>query len=137
MAMMGTLEWAQKLMEVLNQSQGYASAAKDWEGDWYWVIETGGPIKSPIYMYLDLFHDKCRSVDILDENNKTKYKPAFILRSQLKIWRDIAENKADSQALMLTGKLKLTGNMAKLLRNKKVSDELLKCVAQVQTEWPE
>ncbi|MGD0854969.1 MAG: SCP2 sterol-binding domain-containing protein [Dehalococcoidia bacterium] len=137
MAKFGTMEWAQKLMEELNNSQGYAAAAKNWDGDWYWVINAGGPIKSPIYLYLDLVKDKCRSVDVLDEANKTKYKPAYILRGDVKTWRDIAEKKVDSQACMLTGRLKLTGNMPKLLRNTKVSDELIKCVGQVQTEWPE
>ncbi len=36
-----TDEWIKALMEVINKSEAYAQAARNWEGDFYFIVEPG------------------------------------------------------------------------------------------------
>ncbi len=73
----GSAEWIQALQNDLNASQAYEEAAKTWEGDFYFVVDPEGTIKDPIYLYMDLWHGKCRdSFVVTDKNAKT---PAFVM----------------------------------------------------------
>lgn len=137
MAIFGTLEWATQFMEAINNSKAYEEAAKTWEGDFYFIIESGGSIKEPIYQYIDLWHGKCRKVDIVSEAEKDKYKPEFLLSASVATWRKVAEKKVDPIQAIVTRQLKLQGNMGKVMRAVKAAQELVNCVTQVKTEYPE
>jgi putative sterol carrier protein len=137
MAVFGTLDWATAFMEAVNSSKAYEDAALSWEGDFYFIIEPGGSIKEPGYTYVDLWHGKCRKVDVVTEANKDKYKPEFVLMASIGTWRKVAEKKVDSIQAIVTRQLKLTGNMGKVMRAVKAAQELVNCVTKVQTEYPE
>ncbi|RPJ63290.1 MAG: hypothetical protein EHM12_02660 [Dehalococcoidia bacterium] len=137
MAVFGTLAWATAFMEAVNSSKAYEDAALNWEGDFYFVIEPGGSIKEPGYTYVDLWHGKCRKVDVVTEADKEKYKPEFVLMASVGTWRKVAEKKVDSIQAIVTRQLKLTGNMGKVMRAVKAAQELVNCVTKVQTEYPE
>jgi len=136
MALFGSLEWANAFMEAINASKAYEEAAKTWEGDFYFIIEAGGG-KEPGYTYVDLWHGKCRKVDVVTEATKDKYKPEFVLQAAVGTWRKVAEKKIDSIQAIVTRQLKLTGNMGKVMRAVKAAQELVNCVTRVQTEYPE
>ncbi len=137
MAKFGTLEWATQFMEAINNSKAYEEAAKTWEGDFYFIIEPGGSIKEPVYQYVDLWHGKCRKVDIVSEAEKDRYKPEFLLSASVATWRKVAEKKVDPIQAIVTRQLKLQGNMGKVMRAVKAAQELVNCVTQVKTEYPE
>ncbi len=133
----GTLDWLNAYMEKLNSYKAYEDAAKTWEGDFYFITEAGGAGKEPSYMYLDLWHGKCRKVDIVTEATKDKYKPEFVVQGSIPTWRKVAEKKVDPIQAIVTRQLKLTGNMGKVLRAVKAAQELVTTVTMVKTEWPE
>ena len=137
MALFGTIEWANAFMEAINASKAYEDAAQTWEGDFYFIIEPGGSLKEKGYVYVDLWHGKCRKVDIVTEATKDKYKPEFVLQAPVPVWRKVAEKKVDSIQAIVTRQLKLTGNMGKVMRAVKAAQELVNCVTRVQTEYPE
>jgi putative sterol carrier protein len=137
MAVFGTIEWATAFMEAVNASKPYEDAAKTWEGDFYFIIEVGGAVKEQGYQYVDLWHGKCRKVDVVTEANKDKYKPEFVLAASIATWRKVAEKKIDPIQAIVTRQLKLTGNMGKVMRAVKAAQELVNCVTQVKTEYPE
>lgn len=137
MSVFGTIEWANEFMEKVNGYKAYEDAAKTWEGDFYFVTEPGGSIKEPQYTYVDLWHGKCRKVDVVTEATKDKYKPEFVLQAAVGVWRKVAEKKVDSIQAIVTRQLKLTGNMGKVMRAVKAAQELVNAVTMVKTEWPE
>ena len=137
MAMFGTIEWATKFMDAVNNSKPYEEAAKTWEGDFYFIVEPGGSVTEPGYQYVDLWHGKCRKVDVVTEAEKDKYKPEFVLSASIPTWRKVAEKKIDPIQAIVTRQLKLQGNMGKVMRAVKAAQELVNCVTQVQTEYPE
>jgi len=137
MALFGSIEWATAFMEAINASKAYEEAAKTWEGDFYFIIEPTGEGKESNYTYVDLWHGKCRKVDVVTEATKDKYKPEFVLQAAVGTWRKVAEKKIDSIQAIVTRQLKLTGNMGKVMRAVKAAQELVNCVTQVKTEYPE
>jgi putative sterol carrier protein len=137
MALFGSIEWATAFMEAINASKAYEAAAQTWEGDFYFIIEPAGAGKPLEYTYVDLWHGKCRKVDVVTEATKDKYKPEFVLQAAVAVWRKVAEKKIDSIQAIVTRQLKLTGNMGKVMRAVKAAQELVNCVTQVKTEYPE
>jgi len=74
---------------------------------------------------------------VVTEATKDKYKPEFVLQAAVGVWRKVAEKKIDSIQAIVTRQLKLTGNMGKVMRAVKAAQELVNCVTQVKTEYPE
>ena len=56
----GTDAWIKELMKEINNSAAYRSAAKNWEGDFYFVVNQGPGVPEDVYMYMDLWHGECR-----------------------------------------------------------------------------
>ena len=137
MALFGTIEWATAFMEAINGSKAYEDAAKTWEGDFYFILEVGGAVKEQGYQYVDLWHGKCRKVDVVTEATKDKYNPEFVLKAVVPTWRKVAEKKVDPIQAIVTRQLKLTGNMGKIMRAVKAAQELVTCVTMVKNEYPE
>jgi putative sterol carrier protein len=137
MALFGTTEWANEFMEKVNGYKAYEDAATTWEGDFYFVIEPGGSVTETGYIYVDLWHGKCRKVEVVTEATKDKYKPEFVLSAGIAVWRKVAEKKVDPIQAMVTRQLKVQGNMGKIMRAVKASQELVNAVTLVKSEWPE
>ena len=109
-------EWLDAFVAAINGSKKYEEAAKDWEGDFYFILEPGGPINERRMMYLDLWHGKCRKAELVLDKDIDKYKPEFTIAGTLATWRKINEKKLDGTQALLTRQLKLTGNMSKVMR---------------------
>jgi len=131
----GSEEWVRAACEELNKSQAYKDAAKNWEGDMYFIAEPEGGLKEKIVMYFDLWHGECRSASVVvDEGEKT---PAYRFWAPLGIWRQILEKKLDAVQAMMTGKLNLKGDMAQIMKMPKAASELVECTTYIDTEFPE
>jgi len=131
----GTDEWAKAAMAAINESPGYASAAKNWEGDFYFVIDKGAGIPETIHLYLDLWHGECREAFKADDASQKS--PVFQLAAPLKIWRGVLEKKIDPIQGLMTRRLKLKGPMMKVMKAPKAAIELVQACAGLDTEWPE
>jgi putative sterol carrier protein len=130
-----TEEWIMALMEELNKSQAYRGAAKDWEGDFYFILEPDGNFKETVYYYMDLWHGDCRSASII--TNEADKKPAFRISAPLSKWRRVIEKKLDPIQGMITRQLKLQGNLMQIMKNPKAAMELVNCCTLVPTVFPE
>lgn len=130
----GTDEWVKALMEALNNSPGYAKAAENWEGDFYFIIEKGDGITEEIYLYMDLWHGKCR--DAFKVDNASVKTPEFKLRAPLKTWKGVLDKKIDPIQGLMTRKLKMDGPMMKVMKTPKAAIELVECCASLDTDWP-
>jgi putative sterol carrier protein len=133
MAKYATQEWCDLFKEAVNNSKAYEESAKTWEGDFYFVVESGGPVKEMLVTYIDLHHGKCHVAEAVKDI--TKYKPEFIIRAPHDIWRRIGTKQLDSTQALITKQSKLTGNMAKIMRHTKAASELTNCITKVPTEW--
>ena len=127
--------WIKALMVELNRSASYAEAAKNWEGDLVFVIEQVDGRAQPVFLYLDLWHGECRqAAELADEADKS---PGFRLSGPLSAWKKVLLRKLDPIQGMMTGQLKVKGNMAILLKNVRAAKELLSCCTLVPTTFPD
>jgi putative sterol carrier protein len=126
-------EWIKALMVELNKSEAYRKAAKTWEGDFYFIATAGGSLAKPVILYMDLWHGDCRSAgEVADESEKS---PEFRISAPLNVWRKVIEKKLDPIQGLMTGQLKLKGNMVKIMKAPKAAAELVNCCTLVSTEF--
>lgn len=129
-----TDEWAKALQNEVNASEDYKAAAAKWEGDFYFVASEGPGMPQDTYTYLDLWHGEARDAYLVD--NPAAKSVAFELRAPLDVWRKVLEKKIDPIKGIMTGQLKLKGNMMTILKSPKAATELVNCATRVDTEWP-
>jgi putative sterol carrier protein len=133
MAKFFTQEWCDLYKDEINKNRAYEEAARTWEGAFYFIMEAGGPVKKPIYMYIDLYHGKCRKAGSV--TTPDKYKPAFTMSAPYPVWKRIATKELGPITAMITRQAKLKGNMAKIMRYFKAANELTTSTTRVPTEW--
>ncbi len=126
-----TDEWVKALMVELNQSEGYAKAARNWEGDFYFIVEGAG---EDAYLYMDLWHGECRDAFKADSHDAKA--PEFELRAPLATWQAVINKKMDPIQGIVTRKLKLQGPMMKVMKAPKAAIELVEACGRLETDWP-
>ncbi len=126
--------WIKAMMADLNGSSAYLEAAKNWEGDFFFVVEPGGNLNQTVILYMDLFHGKCR--DAYEVPAEGGPKPAFRLTGPVATWKKVMTKKLDPMQAMMTGQLKLSGNMATVMRNVRAAKELVESCTRIDTEFP-
>ncbi len=128
-----TDEWVKAFMADLNASQAYLEAAKNWEGDFYFIIEPGGELKQPVILYMDLWHGRCREAFAV--NGRVK-EPVFRLSGPVATWKKVMTKQLDPIQAMMTGQLHLTGNFAIIMRNVRAAKELVEGCTRIPTQFP-
>ena len=130
-------EWIQELKRQLNTSPAYAEAAKNWEGDFYFTIdpEKDGPISESAYLYMDLWHGECREAFLAKD--KAAKTPAFVMSGPYSKWKRVVTAKLDPLQGLMTGQLKLKGNMVMIMKNVKAAQELVKACTRIDAEFPD
>ncbi|MCZ7575187.1 MAG: SCP2 sterol-binding domain-containing protein [Ardenticatenaceae bacterium] len=127
-------EWVKALMAELNKSETYREAARNWEGDFYFVASAGPGVARDVYLYMDLWHGECRTAyEVADPSQKS---PEFTISAPLPTWRKVIEKKLDPIQGLITRQLRLKGNMLKIMKAPKAAAELVNCCTLVETEWP-
>ena len=129
-------EWAKAVMETLNESEEYAQAAKNWEGDFYYIVTPEGALREKVYIYFDFWHGKCREAYVVEDVNNHKG-PAFRMTASLNTWHALFEGRLDFLKATLTRKLKVKGNMLKMMKEKKVADAMGKVINSIEIKIPE
>ncbi len=126
--------WIKAFMEDVNRSASYQEAAKNWEGDFYFIVDPGGNLLKQVILYMDLWHGKCREAfEVMDGNDR---KPAFRLSAPVGTWKKVILKKLDPIQGMMTSQLKLSGNMALIMKNVKAAKELVESSTHIDTEFP-
>ena len=128
-----TEQWLKELANQLNQSEAYERSAKDWEGEFLFIAEPDGDHPEPVLMFLGLYHGKCTGAAVVA--SETERQTEFTIRAPFSVWRQVVEGKLDPIQGMMTRKLKLQGNMMKIMRYPKAAKEIVACCAKVPTEF--
>ena len=125
--------WIKELSSQLNSSEVYEKSAKDWEGDFIFVVEPDEAYDSTAYLFLGLYHG--RSSGAAELASEDERETEFTLRAPFSVWRQVIEGKLDAIQGMMTKKLKVQGNMMKIMRYPKAAKEIVACCAFVPTDF--
>jgi len=125
--------WIKELSRRLNQSESYERSAKDWEGDFLFVVEPDEAYDDTAYLYLGLHHGKSTGAALVGREDERETE--FVIRAPYGNWRRVIEGELDPIQGMMMRRLKLSGNMMKIMRYPKAAQEIVACCAEVPTEW--
>ncbi len=145
-----TEEWAKEYMKELNQNDAYKEAASWWEGDFIFVIKPSGPLEEEKKMWIGLYHGDCTGASVVEEGEEIKilekgqepsgnepppYEAEYIYEAKYDDWVKILKGELDPIRALLSGKAKITGDMAKVMRATKAAQELVRTTTIMDTEF--
>ncbi len=125
-------EWAKAYMAALNENRAYEDAASDWEGDFLFVLDADDRLKERTAIYIDLYHGKCRNAYLLKSGEEKK--TSFVIEAPYGVWVRVIRKELDPIQGLMTGKLKLKGDMAKVMRYTKAAQEMVNTTTAIQSE---
>ena len=134
MARFPSEEWLNEYVVKLNTNANYEDAARKWEGSMTFVIRKDAAFEKDAYLFLDLYHGKCRS-------SKFSFSPGDLPTSQYTYsgpytnWRRLINKEIDPIQGILTGKFKLEGSMMTIMRFTRAAKEMVATTSMVQTEF--
>ncbi|MHA1783802.1 MAG: SCP2 sterol-binding domain-containing protein [Candidatus Helarchaeota archaeon] len=120
-------EWVKAYCQALNNNPKYEKAATTWEGDFVFVAE-GHPDEGDVRIYMDLWHGKCRKADRVDASKSAE----FVIIGAYEEWIKVAKKELDPIQGMMVGKLKLEGDMTKIMRATKAAVELVNTITTME-----
>ena len=127
--------WVKALQDRLNNSASYAETARNWEGDILFQLDWPDARRPPTLLYLDLWHGKCRAA--YEVSGPHALEPAFRLSAPVANWISVLKGQWEPIQAMMTGKIKVQGNMVMMVKNIPTVLEFLRNCQQVETEFPE
>jgi putative sterol carrier protein len=124
-------EWATQFKEALNKNTTYQEVAKDWEGDFLFIIAPDEIYKKEIILYIDLWHGKCRQAKITDKNQKA----AFTFKGPYTHWKKVINKELDPIRGLIRGMFILEGDSKVILDQTKAAQELVNTASCIPTEF--
>jgi putative sterol carrier protein len=126
-------EWIKRLREELNNNEAYRRSAKDWEGDFIFIVEPDQAYPETAYFLLELYHGSSPAAALLDENAMPETE--YTINAPYSTWKKVIEGKLDPIQGMMMGQLKLKGDLMKIMRYPKAAQEIVSSCSKVPTEW--
>ena len=126
-------EWTNRFKEELNKNATYQVVAKDWEGDFLFIITPDDTYKKVTILYIDLWHGKCRKAYIADKNQKA----AFTFKGPYSHWKKVINKELDPIRGLIRGMFLLEGDSKIILDQTKAAQELVNTASCIPTEFEE
>ncbi|MFX0106690.1 MAG: SCP2 sterol-binding domain-containing protein [Candidatus Hodarchaeota archaeon] len=128
---LGCDEYLDKFKESLNADEEYITLAEG-VNDSYTLILQGEPDKGvPDTMVVGFEIEGGKMTDIW----KGERESSFILSAPYRVWVDILLGKIGANRAFITRKLKIKGNMPRLLKTAKATDRLVEILRGMPTEF--
>jgi putative sterol carrier protein len=130
-------EWFEALAGEINASGAYREAASDWEGDIAFVVEADPErgVPADVWGYLDLWHGACRSAAVVVAGRGEDAE--FVISATYRRWKDVVRGDLDPVRAMMQGKLRVRGDLPKILRYVQAAHELVVICGLVPTRFPD
>jgi putative sterol carrier protein len=125
-------EWLKELETKLNSDERYAQIAKNWEGDFYFILEPDGRLNNQTILYIDTWHGKCRGTEY--NPAMSAHTPAFTLKAVYANFAKILTGELDAMQAMMTRKLDVKGSMAVMMRSVPTVLDFVRCAREVTKE---
>jgi putative sterol carrier protein len=132
-----TDEWFQAFIAQINGSDEYRVAGADWEGDIAFQIlaEPDRGFPETVWGYLDLWHGTCRRGGVVSAGEAAE--AAYVLSAPYTRWKDIVLGDLDPIKGMMQGKLKVRGDLPKIVREVRSASELVRLTGEIDSVFPD
>ncbi|MCX5868007.1 MAG: SCP2 sterol-binding domain-containing protein [Proteobacteria bacterium] len=134
MALFPSPEWVEEMRKVAESDPEYKKAGADWEGDMIMVIEAEpGKLDQPFMYYSKPY--KGEMLEYYQLKNENERTAEYTIRAPYSVIKGIIKGEIDPLQAMMKGKIKVKGNMQKLLKYAKFQQLGMKALAKVKTEF--
>lgn len=124
-------EWIKLFKEELNKNKVYEEVAKNWEGDFLFVITPDEELKEEVTFYVDLWHGKCREAFLVKENKTA----AFVFKGPYSSWKKVINKELDPIRGLIRGMFTVEGDSKVILDQTKAAQELVNTASQIPVEF--
>lgn len=124
-------EWIKTFKEELNKNKEYEDAAKDWEGDFLFVISPDEKLKKEVVFYVDLWHGKCRDAYLVDGNKIA----AFVFKGSYSNWKKVINKELDPIRGLIRGMFTVDGDSKVILDQAKAAQELVNTASKIPVKF--
>ncbi len=114
-------EWIHVFKEELNKNKTYHEVAKDWEGDFLFVITPDEELKKEVVFYIDLWHGKCRDAYLVKGEKHAK----FVFKGPYSNWKKVIRKELDPIRGLIRGLFTVDGDSRVILDQAKAAQELV------------
>jgi len=133
MARFPSIEWGEALKDVINSDPEIQKAGKDFEADAVLVIEPAGAYKQRFLVYVKGRDGRVEEIKEVKDPSEVPAK--FVFTSDYLTWKSIMKGETDPMKMLLTGKVKVKGDMKELLKRAKDQQLMMKALSKVKTEF--
>ena len=124
-------EWIKLFKDKINKNTGYAKIAKEWEGDFLFIISPDDHYKKEMIFYVDLWHGKCRKAYVTNDTHQA----AFIFKGPYSNWKKVIKKELDPIRGLIRGMFILEGDSKVILDQTKAAQELVNTAGQIPVEF--
>lgn len=130
-------EWLDEYKARINRSEAYAEAAAGWEGAVAYVFDPEPDRSWPetTHVLMDLEHGECRDARLTDRDEAER--APFVIRGPYTRWKQVVTRQLDPVKAMMQGKLRVSGDLATLVRYVDAANELVNIAASIPTQFPD
>jgi putative sterol carrier protein len=120
-------EWIKTFKDELNRNKTYQEVAKDWEGDFLFVITPDEELKKETVFYIDLWHGKCRDAYLV----KGKKHAKFVFKGPYSNWKKVIRKELDPIRGLIRGMFTVDGDSRVILDQAKAAQELVNTASTI------
>ena len=124
-------EWIKIFKDEINNNTYYQEIAKDWEGDFLFVITPDENCPKEIIFYIDLWHGKCREAFVTNNSHKA----AFKFKGPYSNWKKLIKRELDPIRGLIRGRFILEGDSKVILNQTKAAQELVNTASKIPVEF--
>ncbi|MBN2228994.1 MAG: SCP2 sterol-binding domain-containing protein [Candidatus Thorarchaeota archaeon] len=148
MAELFSPEWLELYEVALNKNDAYAKAASWWTGDFVFIVRASGKLVHDIFAFVGLKHGKCTGVKAISgesdyevvaegesASDTKKLGAEYTYEASYDTWISILKGELDPIRGLLSGKAKIQGNMAKVLKATDAAKELVRTAGMIDTDY--
>jgi putative sterol carrier protein len=136
MALFPSEAWLKEYVDKINSSKEFEQAAATWEGDISYVFQAQPDIglADDLWVWMDLWHGTCRDskYEVTPQEGE---KARFVIRAPYSRWKQVIAQDLDPIKGMMSGKLKLKGDILTMIRQVKAAKALVNVAGTVDTEF--
>ncbi|MFE3845454.1 SCP2 sterol-binding domain-containing protein [Thermoplasmatota archaeon] len=124
-------EWIKIFKDELNKNKYYEEIAKNWEGDFLFIISPDNELKKETKFYVDLWHGKCRDAYQVKDDKKT----VFIFKGPYSNWKKVINKELDPIRGLIRGMFTLEGDSKIILEQTKAAQELVNTASKIPVDF--
>ncbi|MCK4370167.1 MAG: SCP2 sterol-binding domain-containing protein [Candidatus Lokiarchaeota archaeon] len=126
-------EWVEAFGKAINENPDYKPSALTWEGDMLLVIEPSGKLDHEVRVFIGLHHGECTGTRLVPEGEEVETE--YTMAGPYDNFVAVTKKEIDPIRAIMAGKLRLEGDMAKLMRNTKAALEIVNSLGRFEFEF--